>query len=347
MTNELYPLYLETNTFNPLLDLGAASSGMESFATAIGLRLADLFGTCLTIFLVIAAAIIVLSLLIWSVHALAETLSSDRHRVTPAATKRQSYGMSGSPGTSIMGEKLYDPKSPPQTPGIEREMDQLPTSTSQEVANRTIRAPGKYRRAYWRFRPKGEAGAFHVAALYGNLLRLILVFHLPITIFSTYQLAIGSRASIVSRVFAALSLIFISLLIPAGVMWKIYRTPSGKLYDATRTLLGMGTMYNHYVMDKQLFRICPLLASLVVGVVVGAGQGSGIAQAVILVLVELIMLVVPAVWYPWGDGASMGAASVFMGVIRVISALLVMLLSPVVSQIQSCLFSQAKYISSQ
>lgn len=326
MTDELYPLYLDTSAFNPLLDLGTSRPGMESFATTIGLRPEHLFGTCLSIFAIIAAAIIIVSLLIWTIHAVAETVSPDRRR-TPTASKRQSYA-SSSAGTSLNGDKLYDPKSDPLTPGLDPDVDQLPVTNSQ--ANTRMKGPSKFRRAWFRFKPKGEAGAFHAAALYGNLLRLILIFHLPITIFSTYQLVLGSRASIVSRVFAALALVFISILIPAGVMWKMYKTPSGKLYDATRTLLAMGTMYNHYVMDKQLFRICPLLASLVTGIVVGAGQGSGIAQSAILILVELVMLVVPAVWYPWGEGASMGSASVFMGVIRVVSALLVMLLSPVV-----------------
>lgn len=330
MSNDLYPLYLDTNTFNPLLNLGTASPGLESFASAVGLRPQDIFGTCLAIFLIIAAAVIIISILIWTIHATAETLAPERKRTTPVAAKRQSHGTASSPGTSIAGDKLYDGnKSAPPTPGFEREMGQLPIANSQEHPTR--KGPSRFRKAWFRFKPKGEAGAFHAAALYGNLLRLILIFHLPVTVFSTYQLVLGSRASVVSRVFAALALIFISILIPAGVMWKVYRTPSGKLYDATRTLLAMGTMYNHYVMDKQLFRVCPLVASLVVGVVIGAGQGSGIAQAVILIVVELIMLVVPAVWYPWGEGASMGAPSVFKGVFRVISALLVMLLSPVVS----------------
>jgi hypothetical protein len=157
---------------------------------------------------------------------------------------------------------------------------------------------------------------------------LILIFHLPVTVFSIYQLVLGPRASIVSRVFAALAFVFISVLIPAGVMFKIKRTPSGKLYDATRTLLALGPMYNIYLEEKQMFRAVPLGASLAMGIVVGAGQGSGLAQAIILVLLELATLIAPAVWFPWDIGASMGAPHTFIAAIRTISMVLVMLLSP-------------------
>lgn len=332
MTTELYPLYLDTDRFNPLLQLGNAAPGIGSFATAVGLRPQDLFGMCLAVFCIIAAAVLLISVTIWVIHALTEAYTSERPRntTTATATKRLSYG--SSLGTTIAAEKVLDPKSAPTTPGWEREHDQLPVTTSQSQINLArSKGPGPLRRAWLRFRPKGEAGAFHAAALYGNLLRLILIFHLPITTFSIYQLVLGSRASIVSRVFAAIAFVFLSILIPAGIMWKVHRTPGGKLYDATRTLLAMGTMYNHYVVDKQLFRIFPLSVSLITGIVIGAGQGSGIAQAIVIVVLELAMLVLPAVWYPWGEGASMGAPSVFLSVVRVASALLVMLLSPTVS----------------
>jgi hypothetical protein len=46
-------------------------------------------------------------------------------------------------------------------------------------------------------------------------------------------------------------------------------------------------LYNVYIEEKQMFRVFPLLASLIEGVVVGGGQKSGITQAIIFVLVEL------------------------------------------------------------
>ncbi|WVF71606.1 hypothetical protein IAT40_006414 [Kwoniella sp. CBS 6097] len=324
MNDAQYPLYLDAASMNPVIDFRSAPHGMESFALAVGLRPQDLFGTCIVIFLIIAAAIILISLVVWFLHAFMEysSMGSPKHQSSPGP-KRTSLG--SSPRGSLGGKEAYDPRNPSAYSD-----NALPTRASL-AQQRQASTPSKFRRTWFRFRHKGEAGAFHAAALYGNLLRLILIFHLPVTIFSIYQLCLGSRASIISRVFAALAFAFISVLIPAFIMYKIYRAPSGKLYDATRTLLSLGPMYNIYVEGKQMFRGFSLLASLVAGVVVGAGQKSGIAQAIIIILVELAMLIVPGAWYPWAEGASMGAPNVFLSMLRLISVVLVMLLSSTIA----------------
>lgn len=323
------PLYLDESAFNPLLNLYNERRGMESFAFAVGLRPQDLFGTCLVIFLIIVLAVIMISLALWAAHCLLEYSS-------PAANAKQQQQQQAlaasrpSLGPSPMPSYATKNTNEPRTPSL-WDTPAPPSLPAQHNVPLPRRGPSHARRIWWRFRPKGEAGAFHAAALYGNLLRLILIFHLPVTIFSIYQLVLGSRASIVSRVFAALAFAFISVLIPAGILFKIKRTPSGKLFDATRTLLSLGPFYNVYVEDKQMFRAIPLGASLVAGIVVGAGQRSGLAQAIILVLVELALLIAPAVWYPWDEGASMGAPHTFVAALRTISMVLVMLLSPQVS----------------
>ncbi|WWC89514.1 uncharacterized protein L201_004438 [Kwoniella dendrophila CBS 6074] len=325
MSDAQYPLYLNPSTSNLLFNNHNSAHGMESFATAVGLRPQDLFGTCLAIFLLIAAAIMTISFVIWFLHGLSEYLSSDSSSAKSHGSpgpKRASLG--SSPRGSYGGKEAYDPRSP----GLwSDEPNSLPTRASLAQHAKT-NSPSPLRRLWFRFRFRGEAGAFHSAALYGNLIRLILLFHLPITAFSIYQLTLGSRASIVSRVFAAFAFAFISVIIPAFILYKISKTPSGKLYDATRTLLSLGPMYNIYVEEKQMYRVVPLTASLVIGIVVGAGQKSGIAQAIIVIIVELAMLIVPGVWYPWGEGASMGASNAFLGMLRLCSAVLVMLLSP-------------------
>ncbi|WVQ82236.1 hypothetical protein IAT38_004364 [Cryptococcus sp. DSM 104549] len=322
ISNPIYPLYLEEDAFNPLLELHQSSNGMESFATAVGLRPQDLFGTCLALFLCITAAVVLLSLVLWFIHGLTEYLASGSSTPKNGSPMSKRAALGPSPRDSVGGKESYD-----QRPGgmPSDGLGTLPTQSTFFTSKSSAQSP--LRRMWLRFRLKGEAGAFHSAALYGNLVRLILVFHLPITIFSIYQLCLGSRASIVSRVFAALAFAFTSVLIPAFILYRISRTPTGKLYDATRTLLSLGPMYNIYVEKKQMFRVFSLGASLVMGIVVGAGQGSGLAQAVILVVVELLMLIVPGVWYPWGEGASMGAPNAFLGALRLASAVLVLMLS--------------------
>lgn len=328
MTNPYYPIYLNNTAFNPLLDMDGSKDGMASFAAAVGLRPQDLFGTCLVIFLLLAAGIILVHVALWAVHAVSEYLTMKKPVAGHNARNARS-SWHGSQDANPMGKEL-------ETPGVDDYSRSQLSLARPGKSMETTRSQGgsglsKSRRTWLRFRIKGEAGAFHAAALYGNLLRLVMMFHLPITAFSTYQLYLMSKATILSRVFAALALVVISLAIPAGVMLKVYRTPTGKLYDATRTLLSLGPLYNVYIEEKQMFRVFPIAASLITGVVVGAGQQSGIAQAVILVLVELAMLIIPAIWYPWGEGASMGAVNAFLGFIRTVSVLLVMVLSPVVS----------------
>lgn len=324
MSDPYYPLYLDSNAYNPLLTLHGADDGMPSWAAAVGLRPQDLFGTCLVVFLCLTLGVFLLSLLLWFCHGLFEFTSTE----TPRRTNNRSSMMSTSPQASLGGKEAYEPRSY----GWDTDGPQLPTQASLAVAQqqRKASAPSRLRRTWFRFRPKGEAGAFHAAALYGNLIRLILMFHLPITTFSVYQLTLSS-ASIVSRVFAAFAFVFISVAIPAGILLKVHKTPSRKLYDATRTLLSLGPMYNVYVEEKQMFRAFPLLASLVEGIIAGALQKSGIGQAIVFVLVELAMVILPAIWYPWGEGASMGAPSAFIGIVRVACAVLVMLLSHTVS----------------
>ncbi|KAL7421737.1 hypothetical protein Q5752_003508 [Cryptotrichosporon argae] len=320
MTDSYYPLYLDSSAPNPLLDLYSTSSGMESFAAMVGLRPQDLFGTCIVFFLAITAAVALVSLTLWLGHATAEYVvlnkSPQSNRSSAVMLNRQSLGANSRASSSA--KEWFDPKA-------SSDLGMLPTQASLAVA--TVR-PSTLRRVWARFGPKGEAGAFHFSAMYGNLLRLVLLFHLPITAFSIFQLTLGARASIVSRVFAAISFVGVSIVIPAFIMWRIAITPTGKLYEAARTLLSLGPAYNVYEQDRQLFRAISLLASLASGIVLGAGQSSGLAQAVVLIVIELAALITPTVWLPWGEGASMGAPMVFIGIIRVVSVVLAMLVSP-------------------
>ena len=94
MTDPLYPLYLDADAFDPVLDLHNSPDGMESFATAVGLRPQDLFGTCLAIFLCITTAVILLSLLLWFLHGLSEYILTKKHKQNSPAAKRTTLGSS-------------------------------------------------------------------------------------------------------------------------------------------------------------------------------------------------------------------------------------------------------------
>lgn len=337
-----WPLYLNNSAPNRLLDLDRTPDGMRSFARMVGLRPQDLFGTCLSLFMMLAAIIIAFSLFLWILHGLTELLTSGRKRpkersATPGAPRlsngqnRNSY-ISGHSRSSSQAKELYDHRPSTST---DLGVASIPYAATQQpqTQRRTQRAgaPSRWHRTWKRFSPRGEAGAFHYAALYGNLLRLILTFHFPVTTFSVYQLTLRD-ASTVSRVFAALALAFISIMIPAWVLYKISRTPTGKLYDAARTLLSLGTMYNVYEPGKQLYRTLPLIGSLVSGIAIGAGQRSGLAQTIILIIVELATFVATTFWSPWGLGASMGGIMVITSIVRITSIIMTMVISKEVSK---------------
>ncbi|RKI31882.1 hypothetical protein D7X55_41965, partial [Corallococcus sp. AB049A] len=64
------------------------------------------------------------------------------------------------------------------------------------------------------------------------MVRLLILFHFPITIFSSYQMTSGRHnASITSIALAALSFAIISLIIPALLVARLAYTSTNKLYD--------------------------------------------------------------------------------------------------------------------
>jgi len=70
--------------------------------------------------------------------------------------------------------------------------------------------------------------------------------------------------------------------------------------------------------------------NLAFGVTIGCGQGSGTAQAIIILVVEVISALVTSIWLPWGRGASMGLISFLFCVARIVVAVLLVILTPAV-----------------
>ena len=188
------------------------------------------------------------------------------------------------------------------------------------TANLTVRRP------WWKFRM--GRNSFHGSTLHGNLVRLLILFHFPITTYSCYQLTLDSSiASITSKALAALSFAFLSVLIPSWLLFRVATTSTSKLYDATRTLLALGPLYNEYQHESQLFAGMMFAANLCLGVVVGCGQQSGTAQAIIILVVEVVVTLSSSIWLPWMHGAQMGVISFIFCVARIIAAVLMVILA--------------------
>jgi len=162
-----------------------------------------------------------------------------------------------------------------------------------------------------------------------------MLFHLPVTIFSSYQLTLGHHeATALSIAFAALSLIAFSIIIPILLIFRLFMNSTSKLYDETWTLLALGPLYNHYRHGSQLFACIFFATSLALGITIGCGQKSGIAQTIVILLIEVITALVTSIWLPWGHGASMGLISFLFCVARIVVAVLLVILTPTVSALR-------------
>ena len=90
-------------------------------------------------------------------------------------------------------------------------------------------------------------------------------------------------------------------------------------------------MYNVYAQGNQLYTALRLLASLVIGIGIGAGQKNGTAQTIVLLVVEVVFGLATTVWQPWRPGAGMVAPGFLFTVIRIVTAALLVVLTPAVS----------------
>lgn len=332
ISNSSNDLYIDSSIPNVLFTLPAnASTGMEAFAYSVGVRPQDLFGICLILFLGIAAAIVALSALLWFIDYLAGFLG-------------------GAMGSSHSGLKhLGGTRSPAF--GSKDMLDSSAVANATAEENRSlngkdtlgiVRPPSRYtlgstgatgissRKPWWRIRT--SLSSFHGSVLHGNLVRILILFHLPVTIFSVYQMTLPrSRASMASIVLAGCSFAVLSVLIPTILVIRVRMTTTSKLYDETRTLLSLGPLYNHYRHGSQMFAGLFFATNVAFGLTIGAGQNSGTAQAIVILVVEVVSALVTSIWLPWGNGASMGLISFLFCVGRIVVAVLLLILTPAVS----------------
>jgi hypothetical protein len=273
------------------------------------------------LFLSIIAATIVLSLLIWSLDSMATFIINSHF----SDRRKNQYGPTRSPHYAAAGKEIMD-----GLPGAQSTTDE-DRSHSSHFLFKTSKFPQSSHtpRNWFRFRP--DLSSFHLSILHGNLVRILMLFHLPVTIFSSYELTIGhGQASPLSIALAALSLASFSIIIPVWLIFRLFVFSTGKLYDETWTLLALGPLYNHYRHGSQLFACMFFATSLGLGITIGSGQKSGIAQTVIILLIEVVSALVTSIWLPWAHGASMGLISFLFCVARIVVAVLLVILTPTV-----------------
>lgn len=314
ISDETSPLYLNASVHNTLFTLPPdATDGLSSFAYSIGVRPQDLFGICMALFLCILGGVIALALFLWALDSIASSLDK------AVGERRQGRNLSA---------RRYSTGSKDMLDAVSQGVDEERSHNSHFL----LRTPNPFptsRKAWVRFRP--DFSSFHFSVLHGNLVRILMLFHLPITIFSCYQFTMGRpSATTVSIALAAVSFAVFSVLIPCFLILRLFMTPTNKLFDETWTLLSLGPLYNLYRHGSQLFACLFFATSLAFGITIGCGQKSGTAQAIIILVIEVVSSLVTSIWLPWGHGASMGLISFLFCVARIVIAVLLVILTPTV-----------------
>ena len=292
---------------------------MASFAAAVGLRPQDLFGVCIVLFLAILLATTIISLVIWGVDHLGLSIFGQDEKNTPYGTR----------GPAYLPPKDSDKTALPS-------LDEDGTTTPGHVLFRSTSIPlsSVLGRSWWRYRIRPNS--FHASILHGNLVRILMLFHLPVTIYSSYQFTnAGSQSSLASVILACISFAIFSVGLPIFLILRLYSTATSKLYDETRTLMMLGPLYNFYGQGSQLFAIMFFVMNLIYGITIGCGQKSGTAQAIVILATEVGASLGTSIWLPWGRGASMGLISFFFCVARTTVAVLLVILTPTVRKIRS------------
>ncbi|TFK43868.1 hypothetical protein BDQ12DRAFT_675694 [Crucibulum laeve] len=341
------PLYINPSVPNALFTLpDNATHGISSFAYTLGVRPEDLFPNCLILFLGILAATIAISFLLWLTDRVASLIggkvgNGNSRGVPPGGinhlsrTRSPAFGRVDFVDSSAAATPLDEGKSLNGHGSTNGGGSKFPSSrfaiplTSAGTINSGERGINSHR-PWWRMR--SDPSSFHGSVLHGNLVRVLLLFHLPVTVFSCYQMTLPrSQVALSSVVLAALSFCVFSIIIPTHLVLRVRFTSTNKLYDETRTLLSYGPLYNHYRHGSQMFASLLFATNIAFGVAIGAGQKSGTAQAIIILVVEVISALVTSIWLPWGSGASMGLISFLFCVARIVVAVLLVILTPAIS----------------
>jgi hypothetical protein len=268
------PLFIDATSQNTLLNIPPDfHAGIESFALAVGVRPQDLFGISVGLFLIIVGGVIAISTFVWAVDWLICTATgvSDERRFLPVHRGQRRWSMAA-----------RDAMAKGASPSVLRD------SQDENVNSMTTPTPRAHSHFGSWFKLRFRRDSFHRDALCGNLVRVLLLFHLPVTIFSAYEFSRPRATTAVSSmVLGALSFAAFSLAIPAFLVLRLSTTKAKKLYDDTRTLLALGPLYNQYASGSQTFAKLFFVSNVILGVVVGSGQHSGTTQAIIILVTEV------------------------------------------------------------
>lgn len=228
------PLYLDENLPSVLLDLEGSKQGIEKWARMIGVRHEDVWSICAFTFFAICAAVI-------AAHALFFAFDSLLNAVGPKRKGGRGQRVGGGGG----GGAADNTKPPP----LRR--DDTSYSAQKESINENYEGRpsdasiGRYldsgdyeeenfvdESADYEHRPEDDFPSWrlHLALLQGNLTRVLLLFHLPLTIFSVYQFTLRSTSPTSTFALSIVVFAVVCLAWPLYQLWIIHNKPSRTLH---------------------------------------------------------------------------------------------------------------------
>lgn len=304
MADEASPLYLNASLPNILVDLETERPGIEKWARVVGVRFEDLFSICAFTFFLICAAVIAFHLLCAAFDTLVDLIPSRTAKSRIARGK-------GTKEASFVGKEQRG--SQERTEGEESTEEYL--GEGEEYQQR---------------RPEDDFPSWqlHLALLQGNLTRVLLLFHLPLSLFSVYQISLHAISPTSTLILAIFVLAIVCFAIPLVQLWRIHHLPAAKLYTSFPTLLSIGPLYNTYSHECCMFAAVRFTANIILAAVIGGAQRTGTAQAAVVLLVEVADTLVTSLWLPWGDNAAMGPLAFVLSISRIIVAVILVVLSP-------------------
>lgn len=162
--------------------------------------------------------------------------------------------------------------------------------------------------------------------LIGRFIFIILkLFALPLLTLGFFQLYIIGRfgSTVESAVFSVISiLIWISLACSGFILTTIYAFHQlGEL----KFKLVWGALYNTFpISQRPIFIGVDLLVKLIQGFAIGIVQRSGLAQLIILIILEVIYFFGIVICHPFETGTSMNLVSALLCVVRLVTLCLMM-----------------------
>ncbi|KAI0193816.1 integral membrane protein [Astrocystis sublimbata] len=157
----------------------------------------------------------------------------------------------------------------------------------------------------------------------GNVIRITYNFFLvPIVAFSTFQLVVQSR---VPGYVVALAVVMLAIVVGSAI-WFIHvivsTKPRAHLSDDLPTALLYGPLYNTYKDEAAWFALVPIILNILRGAIIGGAQPSGVTQAILLTICEIVQGIIVLFLRPFHSSTWMNAYHVCLSTFRLITTVL-------------------------